>query len=209
MPPKTKKFKITTSPTEVEHLLRAWFAISLAFAIAITVPVSGLNFDMKFLLYFIISAITVGTGFLFHELSHKILAQRYGCFAEFRSNTMMLLFAIAISFTGFIFAAPGAVFIQGRVNKEQNGKISSAGPLTNISLAVLFFLLGLVSQNRILDMISSFGLYINALLAVFNLLPFGIFDGSKVFAWNKLVYSALMLAAFSLLVLHFLIGQPL
>jgi len=204
--PRTRKFRITTSREEISHLLRAWFAISLAFAIASTIPFSGFTISSRFFLFFAISAITVGSGFLLHELSHKILAQRYGCFAEFRSDAMMLLLAIAISFTGFIFAAPGAVFIKGKITKEQNGRISAAGPVVNILLAIIFLGLGLITDNAILDMISSFGTYINALLAVFNLLPFGIFDGQKVFNWNKIAYSALMVSAVSLLVMYFLVG---
>jgi Zn-dependent protease len=32
------------------------------------------------------------------------------------------------------------------------------------------------------------GLTINALLAVFNLIPFAMFDGKKVYRWNRTVY---------------------
>jgi Zn-dependent protease len=32
---------------------------------------------------------------------------------------------------------------------------------------------------------------INLYLAFFNLLPFFVLDGAKVFAWNKLVWAAL------------------
>ena len=191
---------LATSEIEIRDILKAWAAISIAFAIALS---SGLS---DFYAKFIIASLTVGIGFLLHELGHKAVAQRYGCFAEFRSDAMMLLLAIAISFTGFIFAAPGAVFIKGKITKEQNGRISAAGPVVNILLAIIFLGLGLITDNAILDMISSFGTYINALLAVFNLLPFGIFDGQKVFNWNKIAYSALMVSAVSLLVMYFLVG---
>ena len=33
-----------------------------------------------------------------------------------------------------------------------------------------------------------FGAIINSSLALFNLLPFGIFDGAKVIAWDKAAY---------------------
>jgi len=36
---------------------------------------------------------------------------------------------------------------------------------------------------------------INASLALFNLLPFGIFDGAKIIKWNKYTWGAAVLAA--------------
>ena len=54
----------------------------------------------------------------------------------------MLVLAILMSFFGFIFAAPGAVVIKASyIHPSKNGKISLAGPLTNIILALLFFAL--------------------------------------------------------------------
>jgi Zn-dependent protease len=39
------------------------------------------------------------------------------------------------------------------------------------------------------------GMNINASLALFNLLPFGVFDGAKVIKWNRAVWGASVLAA--------------
>ena len=79
-------------------------------------------------------------AFLLHELGHKLVAQKYGCQAEFRSFDQMLILAVIMSFFGFILAAPGAVLIQGRVSRKQNGIISATGPGVNLSLAVMFFI---------------------------------------------------------------------
>ncbi len=194
------------SKTELQHLLRAWLIVSLAFAFVIsgTYLLSG-HFlqslrSAQFLQAVIISFVTVGTGFLLHELAHKFFAQRYGCIAEFRAFDSMLKFAILMSATvGFIFAAPGAVFIQGNVNNARNGRISAAGPLVNIFLAFAFFIL-LVSfallsvTSPMLIAVARYGLTINGWLAFFNMLPFWQFDGSKVLKWNRKIY-ALMIAA--------------
>jgi Zn-dependent protease len=42
--------------------------------------------------------------------------------------------------------------------------------------------------------------FINALLAVFNLIPFGILDGWKVFRWNKTFWAITFTAAVVLIV---------
>jgi Zn-dependent protease len=183
--------RISTSKTEVMHLLRAWIAISLAFSILF----GGLASVQNFIVTFLIAGFTVGLGFLFHELAHKVLAQRYGCFAEFRAFDSMLILAILMSFLGFIIAAPGAVMISGRVSKKANGLISSAGISTNIVLACLFLLSGFVFGY---NLVSFLGAYINSLLAAFNLIPVWHFDGSKVLAWNKLVYAVMAVLALGL-----------
>ena len=187
--------KINTSETEIRDLLKAWIAVSIAFAI-----IMRSSLRLSFYEVFIVSAITVGTGFLLHELGHKFVAQRYGCFAEFRSFDQMLILAILMSyFLGVLFAAPGAVMIQGPVGKGRNGKISAAGPLVNLALALLFFALLFLGPSGILKAIALYGFIINSWLALFNMIPIGNFDGVKILAWNKAVYG--IIVAVSLLFL--------
>jgi Zn-dependent protease len=175
---------ISTSEIEINDLIKAWIAISIAFGILINrmIPIS-------FYLSFIVSSITVGTGFLFHELGHKLVAQKYGCFAEFRASNFMLILAVFIAWIfGIVFAAPGAVMISGPVGRRRNGKISLAGPATNIILAFLFFTLLLANPVGIIKILAVIGFFVNSLLAMFNMIPFGIFDGRKVIAWNKTIF---------------------
>ncbi len=174
---------ISTSEIELRDLIKAWIAISLAFGILLF-RFYGLSLYSAV----IISSLTVGVGFLFHELGHKIMAQRYGCFAEFRSFDQMLILAILMSFFGFIFAAPGAVMISGPVGRKRNGKISMAGPSVNIILALLFLALSFADFGGILKIILYYGFMINTWLALFNMIPFGNFDGRKILVWNKAAY---------------------
>ncbi len=184
---------IITSKTEIRDLVKAWLAISLAFALILSNSILSPDFYFKFIL----SALTVGTGFLLHELGHKIVAQRYGCFAEFRSFDSMLAFAIIMAlFTPFVFAAPGAVMIAGKVNKRKNGIISAAGPLVNLALALIFLGLLFLELPGLFKAIASYGFMINSWLALFNMLPFWQFDGYKIWKWNKLAYAAVAGTAF-------------
>lgn len=194
------------SSVEVQHLLRAWIVISLAFAILNS---GGFSLTSTFLVAAAISAATVGTGFLLHELMHKYFAQKYGCRAEFRAFDFMLLIALVMSFFGFLFAAPGGVFIQGHVNPARNGRISAAGPATNIVLAVAFIGLKLVATtfypSQLLLTIAAYGASINAWLAVFNMLPIMGLDGSKVLFWNFKAYVALLVLSLAMMVLTFVV----
>ena len=187
---KAKQIKlgsISTSETELKDLIKAWAAISLAFGILLFK-----SYSTSFYSAIIISSLTVGIGFLFHELGHKIVAQKYGCFAEFRSFDQMLVLAVIMSFFGFVFAAPGAVMISGPVGRRRNGKISMAGPAVNLILALLFLAISFFYPNGIFKVISYYGFMINTWLALFNMIPFGNFDGKKILVWNKLVYGVMV-----------------
>jgi len=181
------------SNIELRDLFKAWLAISIAFAIVLSGKGISLLFSAAFLPAFLISGLTVGFGFLLHEMGHKVLAQRYGCAAEFRSFDRMLMFAIIMSFFGFVFAAPGGVFIGKDVGVVRNGKISMMGPLINLVLGILF--LGLFFLFPAYVFIWKYGVFINVWLGLFNLIPFWNFDGKKILHWNKFIYGAMVIIA--------------
>jgi len=180
--------RLRTSSTEMRELLIAWIFISLAFSFAIG--------SDNLLLSMVVSLSTIGPAFIFHELAHKVVAQRYGCWAEFRMSLQMLLFAVVIAYlSGMVFAAPGAVMISGQVTRDQNGKISVSGAMTNLLMVGLFASIAILSSNPLLYQIGRFGALINAWIAAFNMIPFGPLDGKKVLAWDKSAYVATVLLA--------------
>ncbi|MBN1502495.1 hypothetical protein JW930_03045 [Candidatus Woesearchaeota archaeon] len=195
------KPRIRFSKTELKQLFISWTLISLAFAMVLT-PDYSLG---SLILSTLISLFTVGIGFIFHELSHKFVAQYYGCFAEFRSNMQMLIFALVTAFFGFVYAAPGAVVIFGHVSNSEHGKISLAGPAANFIVALGFFVLRLLVPSSLIRIVFGYGAYINSFLAVFNLIPFGNMDGVKVFKWNKVVYFSVMALSGLLLVMNYIL----
>lgn len=195
---------ISTSETELRDILKAWIAISLAFGIVLSNSIFSADFYLKF----IIASLTVGIGFLFHEMGHKIAAQRYGCFAEFRSFDNMLLLAVAMSFFGFVLAAPGAVMISGHVSKSRNGIISAAGPVINLVLASLFLGLIFIQLPIFFKEMAYYGFVINSWLALFNMIPFWLFDGYKILKWNKLAYGIIIGLAGILMLLQNFIKLP-
>ncbi len=138
-------------------------------------------------------------SFFTHELAHKKVALSYGYRSYYRmwGKGLILALLIGIMSNGeLLFAAPGAVMIQTRnAGSEENGKISAAGPLTNLILAGLFYPFTLIPG--LLSTIGQFGVFINLWLAIFNLLPFGPLDGRKIFNWEpKIGISMLGIAGF-------------
>jgi len=201
------------SRREEFDLFIAWIAISLAFAI-IFLRGSGRADPVIALIFLGISLFTVGIGFILHEMAHKFTAIKYGFWAEFRKDNTMLVVAVALAaLVGVVFAAPGATVIydiNGRgISREQNGKISVAGPLVNLLLCIPFAALlvygggGIPVTSNIVTIIGMIGLQVNAMIAAFNMLPVSVLDGKKVLAWNKAVFAIMILAAFGALLLSF------
>lgn len=199
--------KVFFSEIERVDLVKAWLATSIAFAIYF---LSGSGFkDLSlpgFMFITAIAAITAGAGFLLHELSHKYTAHYFGVHSEFRSHDTMLLLSIIIAFLGVIFAAPGAVYMFSNVSKRENGIISAAGPLANIVLSFAFLALLLTTAKGDLShSIGAYGLFINAFLAMFNMIPFADFDGAKIFKWNKVVYFSMVIVSTALVISTFIL----
>ena len=170
---------------EIRDIVIASAALAVAF-----------SFNRNLQEFFInIPAAIVGvvSGFVLHELAHRFIARRYHCHAEFvlwRNGIILALALAVISNGAFVFAAPGAVYIQNAVDlwgnpvglsKKRNAIISIAGPATNIALALIFGFFAQASTSFFF----AYGAQINAWLALFNLIPFGPLDGAKVIAWNR------------------------
>lgn len=174
------------SEREKHDLFIAWILVSIAFGLAFRNDAGLQQFGIYKLI--LLSALTVGAGFLIHEMAHKYVGQKYGKYAEFHASIPFLVLSIFMSFFGFVFAAPGAVIISGYSTRREMGHIAVAGPLANIILALLILpLLFLVYEGFWATVIQYF-FSINAWLALFNMIPLFILDGAKVLAWSKRWY---------------------
>jgi Zn-dependent protease len=180
---------------ELAHLAGSVAALTVGFAFVS----AGNGFDVgakwQILqdqpILWIASFIAVTSGFIFHELAHKIVAITYGYWAEFRSEPKGLGLSLLVAiFTGFLFAAPGAVIIHGRPTLKENGVISIVGPAANILLALVALPFTVATnQDAALPTIMGAVALVNAVLALFNLVPFSNLDGRKIFHWSKLIWA--------------------
>jgi Zn-dependent protease len=128
------------------------------------------------------------TGFVLHELAHKVAAQHRGYEAEFQMSPMGLLFSFITALIGFLFAMPGATVVQGMHGREDWGWTGLAGPLTNLSFGAVFlagaaglYFQGLYPIAYYYVLLLAF---FNGWFAAFNLIPVSVLDGRKVLHWN-------------------------
>jgi len=181
-------------------LILAWLAIAVAFTIARFNLLGGGIDPVSALLVFLVSLLTVGVGFVLHELAHKFTAIHFGYWAEFRKDNQMLLVAVVLAaLAGVVFAAPGATVVYGdQVSRRENGLISASGPATSLALSLGFLGLFLVSPGTLVGVIGLAGFQINAMIAAFNMIPVSVLDGRKVLSWNIGVFAVLIAASFAL-----------
>jgi Zn-dependent protease len=184
------------SPQEKKDLIISWLTLSLAFAVVIN-PVF---FDISNLLFsFPIALLSVGTGFVLHELAHREAAKHYGFHSEFRAWYPGLAIALGLAIVTmgrFIFAAPGATYFFGEnVTRKQNGIISIAGPLTNIVLGVTLAIISALIGDEMLATVTGYAAIINFWFALFNMIPIYPLDGSKVLAWKPAVWLGIIAVA--------------
>jgi Zn-dependent protease len=203
---------LSFSSREIRDLAAAWIALGVAFALffagggqraVLGILEGGIVGPV------LVSLLTAGVGFLFHEIAHKVVAVRFGQVAEFRADYGMLFLAVVSALAGFIFAAPGAVHHRGRLTAREHGLIALAGPATNAVLAAIFlpmFLIGTTVGAEFLALVGSRGLIINLFLAAFNMLPFGPLDGKTVLGWSKSVFVAFFVPAILLTAGAFVVG---
>lgn len=208
------------SRVELYQLGIAILLLSAALTLTNVLGARGLppnEFALLIGIAFAASLVAVATGVGLHEIAHKIVAQRYGHWAEFRYNLRGLLMAFVFAFFGFLIAAPGATIVSGYVTKEQNGKISAAGPVSNLIIGALFLVastavgrtVGLSNfLGAILTILLANAFYLNVILAGFNMIPIMPFDGSKVFAWSKAAYLGIVILVIALFVTSLYVRGP-
>ncbi len=162
--------------TELKHLGRGTLLVALV----------ALNFTGFFMLtrVTILLALLFTASFLLHEMAHKFVAQRAGLWSEFRLTVFGALLTAVSIISPLKLIAPGAVMMSGQADTSTVGKVTLAGPLTNIMLGFGFWISSFLVAGLEAKLILSWGAEINAILAIFNLIPLGVLDGQKVMAWN-------------------------
>jgi Zn-dependent protease len=186
-------------PSEVLSILIAWIVLS----VGITYRDVGNLIGGDSGSFELVAAgfIATATGFILHEMGHKFVAESRGYVAHFRLWTWGLaitLISVAASGGGFVFGAPGAVYIAPAVMgsyygsprdpAKENMIISAAGPGINLAFALIFLaLFTVVPINSFITLVSFYGLSLNVGLGSFNMIPIPPLDGSKIFRKNILV----------------------
>jgi len=185
--PRLAKGRVYFSPKELKHLAGAGVLVA---GVGLSSALYSNSLELGNLaLGLPIFAIILTISFFMHELAHKFTAQRRGLWAEFRLTLWgAIMTLVSVISPLFKIIAPGAVMISGSTGLRDMGEVSLAGPITNISLSAVF--LGLVILAPVdIAWVFFMSALLNGFMAVFNLIPFGIFDGFRIFSWDKKIWA--------------------
>lgn len=121
----------------------------------------------EIILFFILlslnkSIILAFISIFLHEISHIIVAKRNGCkFNNFKIH---------------IYGTNAEFINIDELSKKEKIQIYLAGPWMNLAIVCIFFIVGLIINNSIIDKIIN----INLSLMCFNILPAYPLDGSRI-----------------------------
>ncbi len=201
---KRKRF----SKQEIRDLSIASILVALVGFSMMGYPLGILNAFTMFSLYvnlgfFWFPLLLIGIfllAFIGHELAHKFTAQHYGMWSEFRMTQMGYIISAIAIISSFPFFGTGIVYTTGTTSRENDGKTNLAGPLSNLIMGSVYvtIILVLVTVSGGLILTGSlawvfgialrYGIMINSILGLFNMIPLQPFDGGTVFAWNRYVW---------------------
>lgn len=139
------------------------------------------GFDLDALKY---AAIITAPAVALHELGHKFIAMAFGLSAEFFVSYWGLGLGMFLKMVGapFIIFIPGYVTIPYDTHVLVSGIVAFAGPFMNvviwIAAGIYLKYFKLNHKQMILAVLTK---KINMFLFIFNMIPFGLFDGAKVF----------------------------
>ncbi len=143
----------------------------------------------------------VGVSVFTHELSHKLVANSFGLKTIFKVWESGLVFSAFLALLGALLPFYGSTFIKQKdwaYNKDvrRMGLIYMVGPIVSLVLASFFLALAHWANTEWLVALGTVGFRANFVIALFNLIPifpFACFDGRKIFLWNKIVWSLLVI----------------
>jgi len=128
--------------------------------------------------------IVTAPAIVLHELGHKISAISFGLEATFHASYMWLGIGALLKVIGapFLFFVPGFVSYTGAgVEPLARALIAFSGP--GVNLLLFLFAMTAIKQGWFRKYLPLLVLtkQINLFLFIFNMLPFGFFDGAQVF----------------------------
>ncbi len=197
--PSIAKSRIYFGPRELRDL-----AIATLLVVGVGLSLSIYFYDLGQIGWtpLVLFSLLLTISFLIHEIAHKIAAQRRGLWAEFRLTLWGAVLTLVSVFSPFKIIAPGAIMIAGSAGLREIAQISIVGPATNLLLSTLF--LGLSFVPSLFSSLFMLVALINAYMALFNLIPIGILDGSKIFNWNKKVWALAFVSSLTLSLVSFI-----
>jgi len=164
---------------EVWHFMAAWVSVLLPF-------------------FFVV----VGLSLMAHELPQKLIGRHLGWETTFKAWGSGLFFSSLLAIIGSFFPAYGSTYVKQldwwyAPTKKERGIFFVVGPSVSLVLAFVFWVLPHITNSGLLTALGTVGYTMNLVTVIFNLIPVQaagglVWDGKKIFAWNKTIWTTLV-----------------
>lgn len=157
----------------------------------------------------LLEAALIAFSVLVHELAHRNVARRYGCYSKYVIDPVGLTLTLVSTVSTFKIIVPGYVLVSCAdywsvyAGNGRRALLAStaAGPFSNILLGLAFHTLSAFTTNPLLSSVLSRTASLNGWLAFFNLLPLGPLDGAKIIRGAPIVWAVMFAASLALMLL--------
>ncbi|MEM2940043.1 MAG: GNAT family N-acetyltransferase [Thermoproteota archaeon] len=153
----------------------------------------------------------VAFSILAHELSQKLAASKLGLETTFKAWGSGILFSWLLALLSSVFPAYGSTYVKQLdwrydPEKDKTGIIFAIGPLVSLLLGFAFWAISSLMANSLLVVPATVGYVTNLLIVILNLIPIQaaggfVWDGRKIFKWNRTVWIMLIIATSVLIIL--------
>jgi GNAT superfamily N-acetyltransferase/Zn-dependent protease len=189
---------------EVWHFIAAWLGVSLVWLIQ-ALRVGQPSMLLPFL--FVVAGVSLSA----HELSQKLVGRQLGLETTFKAWGSGILFSSMLAIVGSFFPAYGSTYIKQldwRYDpaEKETGVFFAVGSSVSLVLAFVFWVVSSITSSSLFTALGNIGYTMNLIIVVFNLIPLQaagglVWDGKKIFEWNKGVWLILLASTVVLVIL--------
>ena len=141
-------------------------------------------------------AVAVLVGFTAHEAAHRFVARRGGMRAEYIVTVEGVVITMVSALFPFKVLAPGYVRVWGyRFSPRWAYYSVIAGPASNIVLAAVSLALAPLLSSAGFRALMREMVWVNAWLALFNLIPIRPLDGQKIAEHDWRIWAVMIMGA--------------
>ncbi|MBS7635636.1 hypothetical protein KEJ34_09225 [Candidatus Bathyarchaeota archaeon] len=158
--------------------------------------------------FFAVAAVSI----LVHELPQKFMARRLGLEIIFKVWGSGIFLGWLLAPLGIFFPAYGSTYVKQidwwyNPKKDKIGVIFAIGPFSSLVLGFALWIIRLLAASSLLAESAKIGYITSLSIAVLNLIPMQaaggfVWDGKKIFEWNRKVWVTLVIASIALISLN-------
>jgi len=155
---------------------------------------------------FLIGIILV--SYLSTIIPQKLLAKRFGYTSRYMLTKLGLLLSFFTIISPVKYLSPGMLMIPELdfIAKKRSGLISAIGSLINITLGIIFIILGILLAEPSIAILMLTGAFVTSQLTILRLIPMRFLPGKRILNWSWPLFTIMLVLTLAIFILSILFG---